>query len=118
MTERVVKKEAPPAGRGRFDRVCSRGCRRIGDLEQARGEGEDEPRQSFAARASGGASIFLVIRGVMKINSSTLCRVIDLFLNSQPSPGIFPRPGTLVSLTELFSLKMPPITAVPPSDTR
>src|SRR5206468_12724809 len=41
-----------------------------------------------------------------------------LLLNSQPSPGIFDSPGTPAWVTELFSLKMPPMTAVPPSATR
>src|SRR5437867_12469828 len=89
-----------------------------GSGNRFRGGERDGGNQSLVARAATDASDRFVMRGVMKIRSSVFLRLIVLFLNSQPRPGIFDRPGTPIWFTELFSLKMPPMTAVPPSATR
>src|SRR5438445_893730 len=88
-----------------------------GESQDGRNGEPVDPHESPHVLSSCG-SAFFVTRGVMKIKSSVFLRLIDLFLNSQPRPGIFERPGTPACAIESFSLKMPPITAVPPSATR
>src|SRR2546425_10189971 len=80
--------------------------------------GENEGSGTWLHEWASCDSAFFAMRGVMKIRSSVFFRLIDLFLNSQPRPGILDRPGTPAWVTESFSLKMPPMTSVPPSATR
>src|SRR2546428_8300956 len=105
MTESVVKKQTPPPLRGRCDAEARHGLLRRARFPERVPTRRRRPcAQSFAARASGDASIRFAMRGVMKIRSSVFLRLTDLFLNSQPSPGIFDSPGTPAWVTESFSL--------------
>src|SRR5712671_2182715 len=104
-------------GLARLVRLVARG--RHGQHEgQSRKPGDSVHGQCAAHSLSSCAPAFLVIRGVMKIRSSVFLRLTDLLRNSQPRPGILESPGTPAWVTESFSLKMPPMTAVPPSATR
>src|SRR5690606_25590745 len=70
-------------------------------------------RRRHQSRANGS----LKMRGVRKISSSTLSTVSLLFLNKRPRKGISPNIGTLLTLVDFSSSRIPPITIVCPLST-
>ena len=48
----------------------------------------------------------------------TVLLMVWVFLNSCPTMGMLPSPGTCRTFRESVSTRMPPITAVPPSGMR